>query len=146
MQRSQYVIMIQGNYDIDQLADLKQLSRQFLNALKVGDVVFLSGDLGAGKTTFTQLLLQAAGVTEPVKSPTYALYNHYRIADKSFIHMDLYRLSDPEELYFIDIEWILNGHHIVLIEWPSKGDGVLPKANWHLNFDWAGGNRTLTIT
>ncbi len=138
--------MPQENHNINELADLKSLSQQFLTKLTPGDVVFLTGDLGAGKTTFTQLLLQAAGVTEPVKSPTYALYNHYRVADKSFIHMDLYRLSDPEELYFIDIEWILNGHHIVLIEWPSKGDGVLPQADWHLNFDWSGGNRTLTIT
>lgn len=133
-------------YNIDDLADLAQLSGQFLNQLSAGDVVFLSGDLGAGKTTFCQLLLQAAGVTEPVKSPTYALYNHYQVDKKSFIHMDLYRLSDPEELYFLDIEWILNGQHIVLVEWPSKGEGILPKPNWRLDFDWKNNQRTLTIT
>ncbi|KAA3641543.1 MAG: tRNA (adenosine(37)-N6)-threonylcarbamoyltransferase complex ATPase subunit type 1 TsaE [Proteobacteria bacterium] len=133
-------------YNIDELADLAQLSGQFLKELSVGDVVFLSGDLGAGKTTFCQMLLQAAGVTEPVKSPTYALYNHYQINKKSFIHMDLYRLSDPEELYFLDIEWILNGEHIVLIEWPTKGHGVLPTPDWHLKFDWTNQKRTLTIT
>ncbi|MCX7546198.1 tRNA (adenosine(37)-N6)-threonylcarbamoyltransferase complex ATPase subunit type 1 TsaE [Marinicella gelatinilytica] len=133
-------------YNIGDLADLAQLSGQFLNQLSAGDVVFLSGDLGAGKTTFCQLLLQAAGVTEPVKSPTYALYNHYQVDKKSFIHMDLYRLSDPEELYFLDIEWILNGQHIVLVEWPSKGEGILPKPNWRLDFDWKNSQRTLTIT
>lgn len=133
-------------YNIDDLADLAKLSSQFLNQLSAGDVVFLSGDLGAGKTTFCQHLLHAAGVTEPVKSPTYALYNHYQVDKKSFIHMDLYRLSNPEELYFLDIEWILNGQHIVLVEWPSKGTGVLPTPNWQLNFHWKNNKRTLTIT
>lgn len=138
--------MIKGQHNINDLTDLAQLSQQFLSQLSIGDVVFLTGDLGAGKTTFVQMLLQTAGVTEPVKSPTYALYNHYQIKQKSFIHMDLYRLSDPEELYFLDIEWILNGEHIVLIEWPSKGRGVLPTADWQLTFDWKNQERTLTIT
>ena len=134
------------SFKIDSLAETAEVSRLLLAELKAGDVVFLRGDLGAGKTTFCQLLLQAAGILEPVKSPTYALYNHYEVQKKSFIHMDLYRLSEPEELYFLDIEWILNGEHIVLIEWPSKGQGVLPVANWQLLFDWKNQARTLTIT
>ncbi|MCW8870027.1 MAG: tRNA (adenosine(37)-N6)-threonylcarbamoyltransferase complex ATPase subunit type 1 TsaE [Proteobacteria bacterium] len=139
--------MIKGQtHAINELKDTAEISRVFLAALNAGDVVYLTGDLGAGKTTFCQMLLQAGGITEPVKSPTYALYNHYQSAEKSFIHMDLYRLSHPEELYFIDIEWILNGDHVVLIEWPSKGEGVLPKPDWHLKFDWNAGIRTLTIT
>ena len=139
--------MRRGNqHNIEELDELKKLSRQFFRQLTVGDVVFLTGDLGAGKTTFCQLLLETAGVSEPVKSPTYAMYNHYQTTEKSFIHMDLYRLSDPEELYFLDIEWILNGEHIVLIEWPSKGEGVLAKPDWQLAFDWKVGQRTLTIT
>lgn len=132
--------------NMDELADLSGISQAFLNSLKAGDVVFLSGDLGAGKTTFCQFLLKAAGVEEAVKSPTYALYSHYQTRDNSFIHMDLYRLSNPEELYFLDIEWILNGEHIVLIEWPSKGQNVLPTPDWQLNFDWQNGKRTLTVT
>ena len=139
--------MLKGQtHAINELNDTAEISRLFLAALSAGDVVYLNGDLGTGKTTFCQMLLQAGGVTEPVKSPTYALYNHYQTAEKSFIHMDLYRLSDPEELYFIDIEWILNGDHIVLVEWPTKGQGVLSDPDWRLDFDWQGGERTLTIT
>jgi tRNA threonylcarbamoyladenosine biosynthesis protein TsaE len=60
--------------------------------------------------------------------------------------MDLYRLTDPEELYFLGIEDLINGNHVVLIEWPSKGLGVLPAANWILEFKLNKSERSLHIT
>ncbi len=137
---------IKKHHDITTLKALERVAGDLLAALKIGDVVYLHGDLGVGKTTFCQYLLRLSGVLERIKSPTYALYAHYEVNKLSFIHMDLYRLSDPEELYYLDIEWVLNGAHIVLIEWPQKGLGVLPAADWNLIFQMKGEARTLTIT
>jgi len=131
---------------IDTLDQLDQAARQFAQQLQPGDVVALQGDLGAGKTTFTQQLLKHCGVTDVVKSPTYTLYETYQVNGQGYVHMDLYRLTDPEELFFLGIEDLLDGRHIVLVEWPDKGQGVLPPANWTLVFQLTGLNRTLTIT
>ena len=135
-----------NKYDVSTLPQLEQVAEKLLPQLQSGDVIFLYGDLGMGKTTFTQFLLKAAQVQEHIKSPTYTLFEEYKIKQKTFIHMDLYRLSDPEELYFIGIEDIINNDNIVLIEWPDKGNGVLPQADWKLTFESKGLNRTLTIT
>lgn len=131
---------------INSLAQLEQVAEQFQQQVKAGDVVYLLGDLGAGKTTFTQFFLAACGVTEHVKSPTYTLYEIYQVAKQSYIHMDLYRLTDPEELFYLGIEELIDGQNILLVEWPSKGLGVLPKADWTLNFRFSQHERTLTIT
>ncbi|WP_395374648.1 tRNA (adenosine(37)-N6)-threonylcarbamoyltransferase complex ATPase subunit type 1 TsaE [Marinicella sp. W31] len=133
-------------HTIDSLKDLTDIATHFLSQLKTGDVVYLQGDLGTGKTTFTQLLLAAAGYQGHVKSPTYTLYEYYTTEQHSFYHMDLYRLSDPEELYFLGIDEILNGQHIVLIEWPQKGKGILPAATHLLEFSFQNQHRFLTIT
>ncbi|MFC3195392.1 tRNA (adenosine(37)-N6)-threonylcarbamoyltransferase complex ATPase subunit type 1 TsaE [Marinicella sediminis] len=133
-------------FQIDTLDQLSAVARQLSCEIPPGTVVYLQGDLGAGKTTFTQLLLKSCGITEVVKSPTYTMYETYQTAEQTYVHMDLYRLTDPEELYFLDIEDLLDPAHIVLIEWPGKGKGVLPAADWVLEFVLNGLNRTLTIT
>src|ERR1700733_15206537 len=68
-----------------------------------GTILFLQGQLGAGKTTFVRGILQSLGFTEKVKSPTYTLVKSYAIADKIIFHFDLYRLKAADELYFIGI-------------------------------------------
>lgn len=133
-------------HSINTLVELKAVAAKFKDQIQAGEVVYLVGDLGAGKTTFTQLYLKACGVKESVKSPTYTLYETYQIRDKSFVHMDLYRLTDPEELYFIGIEDLVSDQQIVLVEWPQKGAGVMPAADWELEFKINKLNRTLTIT
>ncbi|WP_223787539.1 tRNA (adenosine(37)-N6)-threonylcarbamoyltransferase complex ATPase subunit type 1 TsaE [Marinicella meishanensis] len=132
--------------DITDLSDLQRFAKRFAGMVQAGDLVFLRGDLGAGKTTFTQMLLKAAGVTDPVKSPTYTLYETYVTTDLAFVHMDLYRLSDPEELYFLGLEDLVDGRHILLVEWPDKGRGVLQPPDWVLELTMTGANRTLTLT
>lgn len=132
--------------NIDSLTDLAKIAEQFSHQIKPGDVIYLEGDLGAGKTTFTQFLLKVCGVKGHVKSPTYTLYEPYETDELQFIHMDLYRLSDPEELYFMGVEDLVDGRNIILVEWPSKGLGVLPAADWTLGFLMKNLNRTLTIT
>jgi tRNA threonylcarbamoyladenosine biosynthesis protein TsaE len=131
---------------IDTLEQLEIVAVELSGIFKPGEVVYLEGDLGAGKTTFTQFYLKACGVKEHVKSPTYTLYETYQVEQQMYVHMDLYRLTDPEELYFLGIEDLLNGNNILLVEWPQKGKGVLPAADWTLNFSMNQTNRILTIS
>ncbi len=131
---------------INTLAELEAEASALSQLIKPGDLVFLKGDLGAGKTTFAQYFLKACGVKEHVKSPTYTLYESYEVAGQVYYHMDLYRLTDPEELYFLGIEDIVNQQHTVLVEWPDKGAGVLPVPDCVIDFQLNHLNRTLTIT
>ena len=138
--------MIEKQHSVNTLEQLQQEAKALSQAVKPGDVIHLIGDLGAGKTTFSQYFLAACGVTDAVKSPTYTLYETYQHQGRHYVHMDLYRLTDPEELFFLGIEDLINGENILLIEWPAKGQGVLPEANWNLVFSLQNLNRTLTIT
>lgn len=96
--------------------------------------LWLSGDLGAGKTTFTRYLLQALGHTGAVKSPTYTLVEPYRICDRAVYHADLYRLNDPDELDFIGFfEYFDEPNSLVIIEWASKAEQILPKPDITIN-------------
>lgn len=105
-------------------------------------VIALRGDLGAGKTTFTQALAKELGITEAVQSPTYVLMKNYPISFGRFtklIHIDAYRLEKPEEFNALKPEEFLsNPENLVVIEWPERVEGVLPTPNILLNFSHAG--------
>lgn len=121
--------------NISKLSQLNEFSQYFSKTLKAGDVIYLQGDLGAGKTTFTQLLINNLGYEGRVKSPTYAIYEIYNLEKFNIVHMDLYRIGDPQELYYLALDEIFDGQNIVIIEWPEKGVGVIPKYNKALKFE-----------
>jgi len=92
-------------------------------------VIYLTGDLGAGKTTLTRGFLRELGVTGPVRSPTYTLVEVYTLGSTTALHLDLYRLRDAVELDNLGVrEWARDGH-LWLVEWPERGAERLPEAD-----------------
>src|SRR5450756_255332 len=92
-------------------------------------VIYLVGDLGAGKTTLARGFLRACGVTGSVRSPTYTLLEVYETPGSVVLHLDLYRLLEPSELETLGLrEWARSGH-TWLVEWPERGEGWLPPAD-----------------
>jgi tRNA threonylcarbamoyladenosine biosynthesis protein TsaE len=97
-------------------------------ALRPGDVVALSGDLGAGKTTLTRSVLRALGHSGEVPSPSFAIVQPYDDLDPPVWHADLYRLSDPSDLLELGLDFIGDGA-ILIVEWPDRaGEGAWPDA------------------
>lgn len=115
----------------------EQALAQFAHTLaakltKTPFIVFLKGDLGAGKTTLVRHILSSLGYTGKIKSPTYSLVEPYEISGRRIYHFDLYRLKDPEELEFLGArEYFQEG--LCFIEWPELALGHLPPADWILD-------------
>lgn len=130
-------------------AAMLEFAAQLSTTLKAGDVVYLEGNLGAGKTTLVRGILQHLGHTGAVKSPTYTLVEPYTLSTDSKLtiyHFDLYRLGDPEELEYMGGRDYFNHESICLVEWPEKAYGYLPRPDKRLKIDYCANGRKITFS
>lgn len=110
-----------------------------------GGVILLEGDLGAGKTSLVRATLHGLGYEGRVVSPSYTLIEPYQLGSMRIFHMDLYRLSDAEELEYLGIRDINPDNDLLFVEWPCNGAGLLPPADLVLTLQDANPGRQLQV-
>ena len=114
--------------------------------LKGGEVIYLKGELGTGKTTLVRGALNKLGFVGNVKSPTYTIVEPYSIDNHVVYHFDLYRLNDPEELESLGIRDYCDGQSICFFEWPEKGENLTPNADINLLLSYTKEGRNVELT
>jgi tRNA threonylcarbamoyladenosine biosynthesis protein TsaE len=114
-------------------------------SMQPGLVVWLDGDLGAGKTTLVRGLLRALGETGPVKSPTYALVEIHVVSGLNLYHFDFYRFNQPEEYLDAGLDEYFAGEGVCLVEWPERASPYLPAADLHIRLTVAGDGRLVCL-
>ncbi|HEY2623625.1 MAG TPA: tRNA (adenosine(37)-N6)-threonylcarbamoyltransferase complex ATPase subunit type 1 TsaE [Dyella sp.] len=137
--------MMDQHWELADEAATAALAQQLAGALDEGLVVYLHGDLGAGKTSFARALLGALGVGERIKSPTYSLVESYRAQGRAAWHLDLYRIADPGELEWLALDELSDPAALVLVEWPERGAGALPTPDLILHLSYAGTGRAAAM-
>ncbi len=118
---------------------------QLAARLAPGALVFLSGNLGAGKTTLVRGLLRGLGYKGPVKSPTYTLLEPYEFSSYLVYHFDFYRVADSQELDFIGIDELVDSVALKLVEWPERVADRLPAADVIVRMQVQGEGRRVEI-
>ena len=121
------------------------LGEELAKDFRGGELIFLSGDLGVGKTTLVRGMLRGLGFTGRVKSPTYGLLESYELNDLTLHHLDLYRLGHPEELFDLGLEEMLDPRSVVLIEWPERAERALPGPTQTIRIDAEGPTRRFSF-
>lgn len=112
--------------EINNLEELEKLGIKLGSLLEKKDVICLNGDLGAGKTTFTQAIGKGLGVTEYITSPTFTIINEYE-GRLPLYHFDIYRLGDEEELDLLGAQDYFYSDGVCVIEWANNAENILPK-------------------
>ena len=121
------------------------LGARLANAGAPAGVIFLEGELGAGKTTFVRGWLRALGFDGPVRSPTYTLMESYELPRGRVLHLDLYRVRDPEEVDYLGLGDALDAQTVAFIEWPSLGRGYVPDPDLIIAIDYAPQGRVFRL-
>ncbi|MGI8493473.1 MAG: tRNA (adenosine(37)-N6)-threonylcarbamoyltransferase complex ATPase subunit type 1 TsaE [Acidimicrobiales bacterium] len=134
--------------DCPSLADTAAVAHRLAPLLVAGDVVLLDGELGAGKTAFTQALAEAVGVDRPITSPTFTLVAPYHTArGYDLLHVDLYRLEKTSEVAALGLAELLEEGAVAVIEWGARANPVLSPNHLSISFEvLPDGGRRLTLT
>jgi tRNA threonylcarbamoyladenosine biosynthesis protein TsaE len=122
------------------------LGARLAQALTPGLRLYLTGDLGSGKTTLVRGLLRALGYEGRVKSPTYMLVELYTISRLNLYHFDFYRFRDPKEWLDAGFDEYFNDASVCLVEWPEKAAGLLPVADLEIALEFAGDGRDVSVS
>lgn len=122
-----------------------ELGATFSTQLRGGDIVYFQGDLGAGKTTLVRGILIAMGHSGAVTSPTYTLVEPYSFEGLTVFHLDLYRLNSANDLEMMGIREMVGADSICLVEWPDRGDGVLPRADVLIQIEYSDQGREVVF-
>lgn len=145
---------MQKEFITQNFKETKKLGKLLASELSGGEVICLSGELGAGKTTFTQGLLEGLGAEKPYTSPTFVVMKHYKISNKSknsirqpadkiqnIYHIDAYRISE-KDLLNLGWEEIISGeNNVSIVEWADRVKKIIPKRAIWINFEWLDENR-----
>ncbi len=121
------------------------LGKKIARILHPGLVIYLQGDLGAGKTALVRSMLKAMGHKDKVKSPTYTLVELYTISRLNLYHFDLYRFDSPEEWNDSGFREYFNPESICFVEWPEKGGRLLPEPDIRISLGIEGEGRHVDI-
>lgn len=122
-----------GVFEVKSVEETWELAKRLARELKPGDIVCLEGDLGAGKTTFTQGLAAAMGVPGRVNSPTFCIVQEHR-GSRLLVHMDLYRLHGEDDVLAIGWEDYLAEGAVLVVEWPERAGSLVPTDARHIVF------------
>ena len=123
-----------------------EIGAKVASCLQGGEVIYLKGELGTGKTTLVRGALNKLGFVGNVKSPTYTIVEPYSIDNHVVYHFDLYRLNDPEELESLGIRDYCDGRSICFFEWPEKGGNLPPNADISLLLSYTEEARNIKLT
>ena len=135
-----------ARYEVDSVQGTWAVAEEFAKELRPGDVVCLEGDLGAGKTTFTQGLARALGAKKPATSPTFCLVVEHPAREMLLVHMDLYRLHGADDVLAIGWEDYLARGAVLLVEWPDRAGDLVPGNAWHVGLAMGEDDDSRTIT
>lgn len=132
--------------NLPDLQALEDFAEHFAAGLRAPMVVYLQGPLGAGKTAFTRAVVTALGHEGKVKSPTYGLLESYDFKDFRLLHLDLYRVENPEEIEYLALRDLLGDDAVLLIEWPGRGGDAIPPPDIEVVFSESVSERALSAT
>ena len=132
--------------EIPDESEMLALGRTWAEKLDNGWVLFLSGDLGVGKTTLVRGILSGLGYDGIVSSPTYTLVEPYLIHQMHIFHFDFYRVKSLEELEMIGLRDMITPDTVSLIEWPDRGSGLLPEPDYEFDIQYLSTGRRVEIT